>query len=104
MSTGNAANAGIKDDAETLQTLSSMVKNNDQNIVVSASTVLSASQKTVDRAKVSYWLVLACTCTLLRSSLMLPCAAQVLLAEVEDGDIVSHYAPSSTTLLFVVLV
>jgi predicted proteasome-type protease len=52
VSSGNAANAGMVDDVETLQTLSSMVKNNDQNIVVAASRTLSTSQKTIDRAKV----------------------------------------------------
>ena len=49
---GNTANAMINEQAALGTTLSSMVKNNDQNVVVAVSNTLSTHQKTVDRAKV----------------------------------------------------
>jgi len=49
---GSAANAIIKKEVSNVAFLSSMVKNNDQNVVVGISNVLSSAKKTVDRSKV----------------------------------------------------
>jgi hypothetical protein len=57
VSQGNLANAVIEGEVSNVKKLSTMVKNNDQNVVVAISKTLSSSKKTVDRSKVG-----ACHC------------------------------------------